>query len=71
MNYCSISFLFNYSLEKSSAHKDRQEIDSWLSVDGATCCVKVVLPPGIGKLDGAMGRRSRGEPVLFLLSVRE
>lgn len=40
-------------------------------MDGGTCCVKAVLPPGIGKLEGAMGRRSRGEPVLFLLSVKE
>ena len=38
---------------------------------GGTCCVKAVLDPGMGKLEGAMGSRSRGEPVLFLLSVRE
>lgn len=42
-----------------------------ISAERNTCCVKAVFPPGIGKLDGAIGRRSRGEPVLFLLSVRE
>ena len=46
-------------------------IQKSISLLFCTCCVKAVFPPGIGKLDGAMGRRSRGEPVLFLLSVRE
>lgn len=42
-----------------------------LVAEGCTCCVKAVFPPGMGRLEGAMGSRSRGEPVLFLLSVRE
>lgn len=36
-----------------------------------TCCMKLALTPGMGRFEGAMGRWSRGEPVLILLSVRE
>lgn len=67
MQKCKHTHTFTTRLEINRTEKK----EHYISVEGGTCCVKAVLPPGIGKLDEAMGRRSRGEPVLFLLSVRE
>lgn len=36
-----------------------------------TCCMKPALTPGMGRLEGEMGRWSSGEPVFIRLSVRE
>lgn len=36
-----------------------------------TCWLKLLLPPGMGRFEGAIGKRSNGEPVLLRLSVRE